>query len=110
MSGTALLLAALAFDADVRSDPELDVGAVDRDQLGDPQAGVKRECEHRAVAPSFPAVLWRRLDHRHGLLGGEEGHDPSVESLGGDAQHTGDHRGMFGVAQRGVAEQCADQR
>src|SRR4051812_23367504 len=37
------LLAAFALDADVRSGPELDVGAVDRDQLGDPQAGVDRD-------------------------------------------------------------------
>ena len=70
---------------------------------------MERECEHRAVASSFPAVLWRRLDQRDGLLRGEEGHDSSFEPFGGDAQHTGDHRGMFGVAQRGVAEQCADR-
>src|SRR5829696_7209668 len=48
------VLAAFAFDADVRSGPELEVGAVDRDQLGDPQAGVDREREQRAVAPSLP--------------------------------------------------------
>jgi hypothetical protein len=39
------LLAAFAFDADVRSGAEREVVAVDRDQLGDPQAGVERERE-----------------------------------------------------------------
>lgn len=42
----------LAFDADLRSGAELDVGAVERDQLGDAEAGVEREREHRAAAPS----------------------------------------------------------
>jgi hypothetical protein len=103
------LLAAFAFDADVGSGPESDVGAVDRDELGDAEAGVDRERQQRAVAPSFPAVLGRGIDQRGGFLAGQVGHGASVEARGGDAEHASDRRGMFGVPQRRVAKQRANR-
>jgi hypothetical protein len=48
-------------------------------------------------------------DERERLLSGEERHDAPVEAFGGDAEDSGDHGGVFGVAQGGVAKQRADR-
>jgi hypothetical protein len=83
---------------DLRSGIETDLVAVDRDELGDSEPGADRACEHRAVATAFPAVWGCRVDLREGFGRGEERHDPSIEPFGGDAEHSGDHGGVLGVA------------
>ena len=103
------LLAPFAFDADVGSGAEDDVGTVEGGELGDAKAGVDCEREHRPVAASFPAVLWCGVDQRAGFLAGEVGHGASLEALCRDAEHAGDHGCVFGVAQSGVSEQGADR-
>ena len=63
----------------------------------------------RAVAPAFPTVLWRRVDQRFGLFGGEERHGAWLKALGWDAEHPPDHGGMLGVPDGGVGEQGSDR-
>jgi hypothetical protein len=103
------LLASLALDVDVAAaGVERDVAAVEREQLGDAQAGLEREDQHRAVAAAFPAVLGWRVDQRLGFLRGEEGNFASLVALGGDRQDALDDRGVFGVSDGRVTKQRPD--
>jgi hypothetical protein len=104
------VLSALALAAHVRAGGERDVGAAQRDELGDPQAGLERQREHRPVAPALPARRVGRRDQGAGLLRGEERDRALVEALGRDREHACDHRGVLGMPERGVFEKRPDRR
>ena len=73
MSGVRLVLSSLADGVDVGAGGERDVLAGERGELGDPQAGLDREREHRVVAPAGPGGL---------VAGGEQRVDLGVGEVG----------------------------
>ena len=66
-------LASFADGVDVGAGAERDVLAVQGDQLGDPQAGLDREREHRVIAPAGPGGLVAGGEERVDLGFGEVG-------------------------------------
>ena len=98
-----------ASDADVRAGVEHEIAAVDPDQLGDAQAGLDREHQHRAVAAAFPSVRIGCVDQSLAFGLGEERDGPPLESGGRDAEHALDHCSVLWVAQCGVAKQGSDR-
>ena len=101
--------AALAETADVSTDAETDVAAVDSDQLGDPKTGLHRQQQQRAVAAAFPPATVGRIDEGVDLDRGEKRHQLLVEPFGGDGEHPLDELGVFGVPQGRVGEQRPDR-
>ena len=61
------------------------------------------------VAPADPAVAVGAGEQGLDLLAGKEAHQGAVEALAGDGEYPLDYVGVFGVAQRGVAEQRVDR-
>jgi hypothetical protein len=99
------VLAAFALAADVCTGAEHDVGAGERDQLGDAQAGLEREHEHRPVTPAHPSRPVRRVEQRFRFPRGEEGDRPLLEAFGRDREHACDHGRVLGMTERCVAKQ-----
>jgi len=101
------LLAAFAQAADVRSGVQADVGAAERGEFGDPQAGLDGQDQQGVIAATGPGVSVRGGEKRGDLGLGEVGDQPAIEAFGGDRQDALDDCGVLGVAQRGEPEQCA---
>ncbi len=95
------LLAALAQATHVGSGAEDDVCAGQAGQLRDAQPGLDDECDHGVIAPAGPARRVAGGEQGVDLVVGEEGDQVALE----DGQYPLDGRGVFGVVQRGVAEQ-----
>ena len=101
-------LAALADAADVGAAFEDDVAAGQADELGDPQPGLDGEDEHGVVAPAGPGAAVGCGEERVDLGVGEPGDGSALVAFGRDGEHALDGGGVFGVVQRGVAEQRVD--
>ena len=99
-----------ADGVDVGAGAERDVVAGERDEFGDPQAGLDREREHRVVAAAGPGGLVAGGEQRVDLGVGEVGQ----QVLGGpfvrDREHALDRVGVLGVVQREIGEQRVDRR
>src|SRR5260370_20261365 len=102
------LFAALPGAADVRAGAQVGVADGQGDQLGGAQPGLAGQHQQGVVAPPGPGGAVGGGQQRGGLVFGEVGDQGAVAALGRDGQHPGDDRGVFGVAQRGVAEQRVD--
>jgi len=87
---------------------EGDVSAVEPGDLRDTQSGLDSEREDGLVASAFPTGRVWSVEECLGFVVGEERDDGFVEPFLGDSEHTGDGRGVFGMAQGGVAEQRSD--
>ena len=61
------------------------------------------------IAPAYPGVAIGGGEQGLDLLAGKEAHQGAVEALVGDGEYSLDYVGVFGVAQRGVAEQRVDR-
>jgi hypothetical protein len=57
----------------MRSDAQHHVTPAQADQLGRPEAGLKRHEQHQVVAPPDPGGAIRRGEHRGDLIAVEEG-------------------------------------
>jgi hypothetical protein len=99
------VLAALAFAADVRAGAEADVAAVEAGQLGHAQSGLDGDQQQGPVTSALPARQVGGVDEGVDLGGGEERHDPLVETFRRDGKDSLDEPGVFGVPQSGVGEQ-----
>jgi hypothetical protein len=93
----------------MRSGTEFDIRVLQAGQLRDPQASVHGYVHQRVVATAGPGLS---------VGGGEKGIDlglikvgqlVALGPLGGDGQHSGDEPGVFGTAQRRVAEEVESQ-
>jgi hypothetical protein len=89
---------------------ERDVGARERDELGDPQPGLNREREYRVVASAGPGALiaggQQRVDLGLGQVGQQVLGGPFVR----DREDPLDVVGVLGVVQREVGEPRVDRR
>ena len=90
------------------ADVEGEGGAGQRDQLGDPQPGLDSEDEHGVVASAGPCAAVGCGQEGVDLGFGEPGEQSALLAFGGDGQHPLDGGGVFGVVERGVAEQRVD--
>jgi hypothetical protein len=102
------LLATLALAPNVTANAEHDIAAVEPGDLGDSEASLGCEHEHRSVAATFPSGSVGRIDEGSGLVGREEGHDPLLESFRRDAQYPLNDCCVLGVAEGRIVEQRAD--
>jgi hypothetical protein len=89
---------------------QLDVGAGDPGELGDPQSCLDGDRQQCVIPPSCPGLAVRGVEHRVDLAVGEKGHDCSLRSLVGDGEHLLDEGGTFGVTQGCVSEHRPDRR
>ena len=103
------VLASLADAVDVGAGAELDVAAIEPDQLGGSQPGLGGEHDQRVVAAAGPSGALRRGEQRIEFVFGEECDDRFVGALGWDREHPGDQGGVFGVAQAGVVVERVDR-
>ena len=87
---------------------EDDVAAGEADELGDAQPGLDGEDEHGVIAPAGPGAAVGCGEESVDLGVGEPGDGSPVVSFGGDGEHALDGGGVFGMVQRGVAEQGVD--
>ena len=109
VSGVIRSLRPLPWQATCAPGAEVQVGAGEPDQFGDPQAGLDGEEQQRVVASPGPGGLVAGGEQRVDLGLGEVGDQRPVEAFGWDRQHPGDALGVFGVGQRGEAEQRVDR-
>lgn len=108
VQGDHPLLASLAGDDDVGGSSGAEVGSLEADEFPDADPRGDHQQQPRVVALSAPGVA---------VGGGQQGVDFGVIEvddlglagrLGRDGQDSGDERGVFGVAERGVGEQGVD--
>ena len=104
------LLASFPFARHVRGAGELNVGDVERGELGGAQPGLDREQEQRVVAASGPGRAIRCGEQRVDLLLVEERDERSVGAFRWDREHALDVVGVFGMAQRGIPIERVDRR
>ena len=109
VSGVIRCLRPLPWQETCGPGAEVDVADGEPGQLGDAQPGLGGEQEQGVVAPAGPGGPVGGGEQRVELGFGEVGDEGLVVALGRDRQHPGDHRGVLGVAQRGVAEQRVDR-
>ena len=95
--------------ANVGAGPERDVAAVQAGEFGDPQSGVDRERQQRAIAAAFPAGRVGRVDQRGSLGRGEVGDRSLLMAFGWDREHSRDRVRVFWMSERREREQRADR-
>jgi hypothetical protein len=93
----------------MRTGSEMDVGAIEPDQFGGPQARLDGDAEERCVAPPGPGRPVRRGQQGVDLRLGQVCDQSPFEAFWRDGQHPLDGGGMFGMAQGGIAEQGPDR-
>lgn len=103
------LFATLPGAVDVRAFLEMNVAAVEADDFRDPQPGLQREDEHRVVTSPRPSTSIRRGQKRVGFGLGEPADDVALVTLRRDREDPLNDGRVFGVPQRGVAEQRVDR-
>ena len=91
------VFATFAVTGDVRARTEVQVGAGEPDQLGDPQPGLDGQVQHCVIAPTGPAGGVAGREQRLDLGFGEVGDHGPVAAFRWDRQHSGDALRVFGV-------------
>lgn len=74
VSGGAAFLTALAQASDVRAGAKNDGVALELDDLGQPQSGLRGEVEKHVIAPADPGAPVGRREDRVDLAAGQEMH------------------------------------
>ena len=88
----------------MRTDPQVDVGASDPNQLRHAESRLHREREQGVIASAGPRGPIRRGEERLDLRIREERDEASLEAFRRNRQDALDHRGVLRMAQCGVAE------
>nr|WP_262324464.1 hypothetical protein [Acidiferrimicrobium sp. IK] len=87
---------------------EMKVFDAQRDELGDPQAGLSGEEQQGMIASPRPAIAIGGGEERFGLSDGEKAHDLLVVAFGWDGEDPADGLGVLGMAQGREGEQGVD--
>jgi hypothetical protein len=99
------LLSSLPVATHMRTGSEMDIGAAQTGQFRRPKTGLDSEAEQCGVAPPGPARPIGRGEQSVDFRLGQEGHEPSIETLWWNGKNALDGRCMLWMPKRRVSEQ-----